>query len=333
MIVYRTPDSALQLEAEQFIAEWESGAQTFEVFTSGSTGTPKRIVLSREQLIASARRTLDYFDLTPGSTALLGISPKTIGGKMMLVRALVGDLRLIVCPPSSNPLSALEPDETLDFCPLVPLQAQRILETAPESLLRIRNILLGGSPLSERLERKLLYLHKGCYAGYGMTETVSHVAMRRLGDPVYFSLRGVRFSESDSQLVITDDELGISDLLTNDQVRLLGPRRFEWLGRTDFVINSGGVKIHPEQLEHALADLIDVPFFVASEPDDTFGEKCIIIVDETTNIPELATLQEQCKTHVGAYAVPKALYVTPVIFSNGTKINRRATLQQLGIGT
>jgi o-succinylbenzoate---CoA ligase len=329
--LYRTADASIQREVESFLADWESGQQTFAVFTSGSTAPPKQIVLRREQLIASARRTLDYFGLRPQDTALLGISPKTIGGKMMIVRALVGNLKLIVASPSANPLTILENKETLDFCPMVPLQVQRILETCPEELQRIRIALLGGSPLSGKLERQLRDTAPACYIGYGMTETVSHVAMRKLGDPCYTAMRGVRFGEAGQQLVITDEELGIRELVTNDQVELLNDRQFTWLGRTDFTINSGGVKIHPEQLERLLGELIAIPFFISGEPDDTFGEKCIIIVDDTNDTPSLETIQQHCKQEIGAYAAPKKLYRTAIVFSNGTKINRRETLRQLGI--
>lgn len=331
-VLYRTTDPSLQQEVEKFIATWHEGAETFEVFTSGSTGTPKCIILNRGQLIASAQRTLDYFDLGPGDSALLGISPKTIGGKMMIVRALLGELKLIVCSPSTNPLAALEAGETLDFCPLVPMQAQHIFENDAQALQRVRNILLGGSPVSEKLEHALLAAHTGCYVGYGMTETVSHVAIRRIGNPVYRSLRGVVFREDEGKLVISDAELGIRQLVTNDLVELIDAREFKWLGRSDFAINSGGVKIHPEQLERLLAGLIPVPFFVAAEPDDTFGQKCIIVIDETNERPQLETLQHYCREHIGAYSVPKKLYVTPLVYAGSHKIDRRATLHQLGIG-
>lgn len=332
-IQYRTSDILLQQSVADFVREWMAGKQQFEVQTSGSTGTPKTIVLLREQLEASAHRTLDYFNLKPGNTTLLGISPATIGGKMMIVRSIIGELKLLVASPSSDPLSVLHPSEILDFCPMVPLQAQFLLTNRPEDFSRIRTILFGGSPLSASTEEQLVRLHNRCFLGFGMTETVSHVAMRRLGDEVYTALHGVHFTVSDQNLIITDNNLHINNLHTNDQVQLLDETHFIWLGRTDFVINSGGVKLHPEQLERVLSEIIDIPFFIASEPDDTFGEMCIIVVNETTKIPLLEEIQSHCKAHLGVYAAPKKLYCTPLIFSNGTKINRRATLLQLGIGT
>jgi len=331
-IQYRTSDSSLQQSVAGFIHEWQSGRQQFEVQTSGSTGPPKTIVLEREQLEASARRTLNYFGLQPGDTTLLGISPTTIGGKMMIVRSIIGQLCLLVASPSSDPLQVLEPEETLDFCPMVPLQAQFLLKNRPEDFKRIRTILFGGAPLSASTEEQLIRFHEQCFLGFGMTETVSHVAIRKLGEDAYTALSGVSFAVSGHNLVITDTALKIDQLQTNDQVNLLDETHFIWLGRTDFVINSGGVKLYPEQIERLLSTIINVPFFIASEPDDTFGEKCIIVVDETTEIPPLDEIQRYCKKYLGAYTAPRKCYITPIVFSNGTKINRRATLLQLGIG-
>ena len=330
-ISYRTKDVALKAAIEHFISEWESGIAHFEVQTSGSTGVPKTIILSRNQLIGSAQRTLDFFQLQPGNTALLGISPKTIGGKMMLVRAIIGKLKLVVCDPSSNPLTVLELDEYLDFCPMVPLQIQTILATDSEKLQFVKILLFGGAPLSAHLEKQLQQLDCACFHGFGMTETVSHIAMRKVGQPTYSAMKGVQFSEEGTQLVISDAVLGIQQLRTTDSVELIDNEHFNWLGRTDYVINSGGVKIHPEQLEQLLEGFINGSFFISAEPDDTFGQKCIIIVDETTETPSLEEIQHYCKQKFGRYAAPKKIYRTNIVYNQGSKINRLKTLQQLGI--
>lgn len=330
-IKYRTTDLRIREEVEQFINEWNTGVAVFEVKTSGSTGNPKNIQLSRQQLIASAKRTLDFFQLTPGNTCLLGLSPATIGGKMMIVRALVGDLTLIVTDPSSLPTVALLPDEELDFCPLVPLQLKQLLKNDPFVFKRIKSILIGGSPLSNDLEKALQEVHQRCFVGFGMTETVSHIALRKLGDHYYSALEGVSFSTENDQLVIADSLLGLEKLKTTDTVRLIDSQTFEWLGRTDFAINSGGIKLHPELIEKELSSLISEPFFIAGERDDTFGEICIIILDEATQSPTLEVIQAFCKEHIGPYAFPKKVYKSVIVFNQGTKINRLQTLQQLGI--
>ena len=331
VISYRTTTVALKDAIAHFILEWESDVTQFSVQTSGSTGTPKTIILSRNQLIGSAQRTLDFFQLKPGNSALLGISPHTIGGKMMLVRAIIGKLKLIVCDPSSNPLTVLEENEYLDFCPMVPLQIQTILATDPEKLQFVKILLFGGAPLSIALEKQLLQLNSACYHGFGMTETVSHIAMRKVGNPTYNAMEGVQFSQEGTQLVLSDAVLGIHRLTTNDSVELIDNHHFSWLGRTDFVINSAGVKIHPEQLEQLLEGFIKGTFFISAESDDTFGQKCIIIVDETAETPPLEEIQRYCKQQFGQYAAPKKLYRTNIVYNQGSKINRLLTLQQLGI--
>ncbi len=328
---YRTSDPRIQEEVEQFVREWNDGKPVFEVKTSGSTGNPKTIQLTREQLIASAKRTIDFFQLKPVNTALLGISPATIGGKMMIVRALVGDLTLIVTGPSGNPTEALLPGEVLDFCPMVPIQLKQLLKYSPEVFGQIKTILIGGSPLSSDLEKALQEVHQGSFVGFGMTETVSHVAIRKLGTPHYSAMEGVSFSTENDQLVITDSLLGIEQLKTTDTVRLIDPQTFEWLGRADFAINSGGIKLHPELIEKELSHLISRPFFIAAEPDDTFGEICILILDDWTLSPSLDTIQAFCKERLGPYAFPKKSYRTSIVFNHGGKINRLRTLQQLGI--
>lgn len=328
-ITYLTKDTALQTQVNRFTDLWNEGAETFTVETSGSTGPPKKIVLSRNQLIASAKRTLNYFGLKPGDSALLAISPATIGGKMMIVRAMIGGLYLFISAPKANPLADLPSGTKLDFAPLVPLQIRAIERKSPELLTTVRTILLGGSPVSPELEQRLAELHDRMFIGFGMTETVSHVAVRKAGNPVYTALEGVTFSENEGALTLSDRLLNIENLQTNDSVHLKDVTHFEWLGRTDFVINSGGIKIHPEQLERLLSAYIDAPFFVAGKPDAAFGEICMLVVDPQHGSPDLAKLQQVCRENIGKYAVPKTIVYVPMVYGNGNKINRKATLQQM----
>lgn len=328
---YHTEDEEIQRSVELFADAWKNNVPEFAVQTSGSTGVPKTIVLKREQLRASAQRTLRFFDISAGTSALLGISPETIGGKMMIVRALEGDLHLRITHPSDDPLQSIPIAQTPDFCPLVPMQVLRIAERSPQQLNHIQTILLGGSPLPASMENRLKNLHERCFLGFGMTETVSHIAVRKMGNPVYTALKGVHLAENDGNLVISDEELGIRGLVTNDSVELIDSTHFRWLGRSDFAINSGGIKIHPESLERVLSEIVHIPFFIASEPDDTFGEKCIMIADDHGSIPSENEIRLWCRKHAGSYTAPRAIYRTSVVFNRGGKINRRATLQQLGL--
>lgn len=319
----------MQDAVEAFVESWKNGTDLFEVRTSGSTGKPKTILLRREQLEASATRTLNYFRLQPGDTAVLALPIHTIAGKMMVVRSIIGQLKLIVTDPGVRPMDALLPDEKIAFFPISPMQLEQL---KPEELARIRYILLGGSPLSPTLEKQITSLHSHTYIGFGMTETVSHIALRKAGSPCYEALQGVDFSTKDDKLVVNDQLLGLVDLETNDLVELKTQTSFKWLGRADFVINSGGVKIHPEQLERFLSASIDGNFFIAGIPDDTFGQKCILVSDTMTKVDDFERLCVLCKEHFGAYSAPKQWVQLPFIYSSGTKINRRLTLEQFTSG-
>ena len=251
---------------------------------------------------------------------------------MMIVRALVGNLTLIVTDPSGFPTEALLAGEVLDFCPMVPMQLKHLLKYAPNDFKLVKTILIGGSPLSSDLEKALQEVHQRCFVGFGMTETVSHIAIRKLGTPHYSALEGVSFHIENDQLMITDSLLSIENLKTTDIVRLIDTQTFEWLGRADFAINSGGIKIHPEQIEKELSQLISGPFFIAGEPDDTFGEICIIVLDERRIVPPLDIIQTFCKKRFGPYTFPKKAYHLRIVYTpEGTKINRLETLQQLGM--
>jgi o-succinylbenzoate---CoA ligase len=327
-LIYHGDNAGLYESVLAFVNEWNAGMEKVIVRSSGSTGPPKSIVLTRDQLIASAERTLEYFRLKAGDKAIMALSPAVIGGKMMLVRAIVGGLTLHLTEPAANPLKELSENDRIAFIPLVPMQLKTILEETPEAIGRVDRILLGGSPVSEDLEGPFARLRTEVHIGFGMTETVSHIAMRKAGDPVYQALPTVSFSEKSGALVISDEKLGLKDLVTNDAIKLIDSRRFEWLGRTDFVINTGGVKIHPEQLEHVLAGYIKRSFIVSSLPDPVFGEKCVLIV-EPGDIYELSVLKEICAGSLGRYAVPKEIHYSPVLRTPSGKTDRIATRQML----
>lgn len=249
----------------------------------------------------------------------------------MIVRALEGNYKLFAASPQANPFRLLNKEQFVDFAPLVPMQVKTILSEDPGSLQKAAKILLGGSPLSPETEEELIRLHNQVFMGFGMTETVSHIALRKLGSPVYEGMKGVRFSENEGSLIVWDDELGITALETNDSVRLITGTQFEWFGRKDFVINSGGIKIHPEQLERHLSNYIELPFFIAGKADATFGEICILIADGEENSVNLAAIQDICRERFGKYSVPREIVYTPVIFTSANKLNRKATLKQAGI--
>jgi len=279
---------ATELESQvlNFLAEWHSLEGTIQVKTSGSTGTPKEIELSKQGMLFSAQNTIQFFSLTAKSTALLCLPLSTIGGKMMLVRAVKCSMQLHIQTPTANPLKSFS--FPIDFIAITPMQLQVMLDESESELRKIRSILVGGGPISSDLELQLVEKEITVYHSYGMTETASHVALRKVGyggNEYFNSLPGIHFSVNENQaLQIHFTALQSEIIQTTDRVELMSETKFRWLGRTDFVINSGGVKIHPEEIESLLAKQIPIPFFISSVPDQTLGERVVLFVEGVESI-------------------------------------------------
>ena len=248
-------ETKLIKEVDEFLTEWNSSSEEIMAQTSGSTGIPKIIKLSKKGLQFSARNTNNFFNLNENSKALLCLPMTTIGGKMMLVRALESKMTLVVDHPSSNPLS--KHSEYFDFVAVTPMQLTKIVNESCEKINTIQSILVGGAPMNEKLISQLKEKKITVYHGYGMTETASHVAIRKVGfesDEFYNAMPGIRFSISDSQtLKIHYPALQDAPIETTDIVELIDEFRFNWVGRNDFVVNSGGIKIHVEEIENELS--------------------------------------------------------------------------------
>ncbi len=271
-------------ELMYFIIDWLSEAETIAAQTSGSTGTPKKILLSKKNMEASARMTLDFFGLEAGDKVLLCLPMRYIAAKMMMVRAFTGKLDLYCIEPKLYPFSHYTP--ALDFAAMTPVQVEKLLETEEGIgfLSQIGKLLLGGSAISPVLEEKLSELPMPVYHSYGMTETMSHIALRKVNGPdkseFFTPLPGVEESQnSEGCLRITAPHLGIYNLKTHDVVEFSGDGSFRVLGRTDNVINSGGVKLFPEQIEHKLSGFIKETFYVGAVHDELLGEKLTLYVE------------------------------------------------------
>ncbi|MGV3609325.1 MAG: AMP-binding protein [Fluviicola sp.] len=314
---------------KKIIELWRAKSPDYYVKTSGSTGTPKSILLKRDQLEASARRSNSFFGLNENSCVLMPLSAHTIGGKMMLIRALVGNYSIHVVEPRANPLEEIDPKSPYSFVSLVPYQVKCILEENPEKLTLFKNILLGGMGISPELEQTLSELKPRVYIGFGMTETVSHIALRKMNDPIYRALEGVHLEVSNNCLVITDSVLRIDRMQTNDEVDLIDSTQFKWLGRSDFAINSGGIKIHPEALENTIDEWIDGPFIIGSIPHETLGEACVLILEEAVSDEVFSQVQEVIREKFGKYAAPKQQILSPILKTENGKIRRKETLNAL----
>ncbi|MGW8123703.1 AMP-binding protein [Roseivirga echinicomitans] len=275
------------ISTAKFINEWCTGKESFNQKTSGSTGKPKIISISRSQMIASAQKTAKVLNLERGASALLCINPAFIGGKMMLVRAMELDWKLTLVPPTSNPEEYLADNTHFTFAALVPLQLQHMLATEKgrKQLNNIETVIVGGAPISLQLETEIQSCTSKIFSTYGMTETVSHIALKPINGlhkSDFFSiLEGVSVATDERDcLRIKADVTNNQWIQTNDVVRLKG-RTFKWLGRADFVINSGGIKIHLDQLESEIERLLNTEVVLLKMKHPQLGESyTAVIVNE-----------------------------------------------------
>ncbi len=297
-------------EAEDFLREWRSSVPYVTAHTSGSTGRPKEIRLLKDDMRASARATAEFFGLTSSSTLALPLSPSYIAGKMQIVRALETGCTLVSERPSSSPLAGWD-EGRVTLLPLVPSQIEGFVSSPAFRL--TDNLIVGGAPLSAKVENRLVSAGLRAYSTYGMTETCSHVALRRLGEEWFRGLPGFEFSlDARGCLVIVSSTLSFGRLVTNDMVSLLSPDRFRWLGRYDNVINSGGVKVHPEEVESVMAPLLPagVTAYVTSRRSDRLGEEVVIVTDS----PSLdGNLLERLRDLLPPYHAPRAVIRLPSI--------------------
>ena len=258
----------------EFLLDWFDNKEYIEMRTSGTTGLPKVVKLEKQAMIQSALATGDFFGLEPHNKALLCLPVQFIAGKMMLVRSLILGLDLDIVTPSTHPL-ALN-DTHYDFVAMVPLQVQNSIE----ALRNVKKLIIGGAKMDANLEAKLLPLKTEIYETYGMTETITHIAAKKLGENVFTILPNVKIAQDDRGcLVITVPSISDEPIVTNDLVEVVRENQFIFLGRIDNVINSGGVKLIPEQIEAKLIEKMDSRFFVTGLPDPVLGEKLVLVVE------------------------------------------------------
>ena len=296
---WRQGKTGILADTGDFLAQWWNDTPTMPLHTSGSTGRPRLLHATKEAMAASAAATCRAFDLQPGSTALLCLPLRYIAGQMMVVRALVGGLNLIVTEPGSAPLARL--NQSIDFAPMVPMQIATTLAQpgGRERLARVRTLLLGGGFVDAALEQQLQELPTRVYTSYGMTETLSHIALRATNGPerseLYTPLPGVCVSLSTAgTLQISVPYLGINTLTTNDLAEIAPDGRFRSLGRVDAVINSGGVKIQAEDIERALYNQTGLQVVALPLPHPALGQ-CVALLWEGEALQESA-LRAACAT-------------------------------------
>jgi O-succinylbenzoic acid--CoA ligase len=313
------PASEYEQKVIDFCQKWLSGQQEFMLKTSGSTGDPKLIKLTRNQMIASAKLTGKTFDLTKGDKALVCLNVEYIAGIMMLVRGMELGLELTVIEPSGNPLNDVG-NNTFDFYAFVPLQLQNILNDERNVVIlnQAKAIIVGGAAVNEVLENNIKNLTVSVFSTYGMTETVSHIAIKRLNgqnkSDRFQVLEGVNIGIDERNCLNIIAEASDNLLIqTNDIVEILNEKEFDLIGRFDNIINSGGVKIQLEKVEKLIENEIKIlnvkRYFAYGIPDEKLGQKLVLFMEGAEVSIEInAKFMKNIQSVLSKYEIPKKIY-------------------------
>ena len=332
------PTSEYEQKVINFCENWLGGQQNFILKTSGSTGEPKPIKLTRNQMIASAKLTGKTFGLEIGDTALVCLNVEYIAGIMMLVRGMELSLKLIIVEPSGNPFNHLEYHK-FDFLAFVPLQLQNVLieEKNIEILNKAKAIIVGGAAVNEVLENKIQKLNVPVYSTYGMTETVSHIAIKQLNGERkshnFQVLEGVKLGIDERNCLNITAEASNNELVqTNDIVEILNEKEFNLVGRFDNIINSGGVKIQLEKVEKLIENEIKIlnpkRYFAYGIPNEKLGQKLILFVEgKEPNVDVKNAFVDNLKSVLSKYEIPKEIYFVEKFIETPTgKIDKKSVI-------
>ena len=315
---------------EEFLNEWNNDSDRVLVHTSGSTGTPKPMWVEKRRMEASARITCDFLGLKEGDTALLCMSLDYIAGKMMVVRSLVRNLKLIVVEPSGHPLGNATPLQLprgggfclgsfspprgswrgvgwLAFAAMVPMQVYNSLQVPEERerLKQIKHLIIGGGAIDEAMASELKDFPNYVWSTYGMTETLSHIALRRLNGPEasewYKPFPSVNISQNEEGCLVIDAPLVCSERLVTNDIVEISKAGFRIIGRKDNVICSGGIKIQAEEVERILKPYVREPFLITKRKDEKFGE-IVVLLTESNDLEEV---KMACRQYLPKYWQPR----------------------------
>ena len=302
---------------EDFLSEWNNDSDRVLVHTSGSTGKPKPMMVEKKRMLNSARITCDFLGLKPGDSALLCMSLDYIAGKMVVVRSIERHLHLISVSPSGHPLKDI--NEEITFAAMVPMQVYNTLQVPEERerLTHIRHLIIGGGAIDASLEKELRSLpgNIAIWSTYGMTETLSHIALRRINGAEasewYQPFDSVKISQTDEGCLVIDAPLVCAEtLVTNDIVEIesyiynkVEKTRFRIKGRKDNVICSGGIKIQIEEVEEFLKPHLEKPFMLAKKKDEKFGEIAVLMSEDKEIKTVEATIRRLLSDH--KYWIPR----------------------------
>lgn len=316
-----------------FLKDWLSTEDLIEIQTSGSTGKPKRYKVKKKHMMNSALATGNYFDLPTKTKALLCMPVTYIAGKLMLVRALILGWEMDFVKPQANPLDVR--NKKYDFIALTPYQ----LNYSFNDLHFVNKIMVGGGAVSTSLLEKIQLVEAKIYETYAMTETLTHIAARQINHlealdklPPFQTLENVKINKDERGcLVIKAPKVTDKTIVTNDLVEIESENTFRLLGRYDNIVNSGGIKIIPEEVEQKLSRLISSRFFVSSIPDEVLGEKLILFIEGSFSEEETLQLKNKVEAshEIGTYQKPKEIYfISSFVETHSGKIKRQATQEK-----
>jgi O-succinylbenzoic acid--CoA ligase len=312
-------------EIFRFIITWLSNSDHIVQYSSGTTGKPKEIQLPKTAMIKSALNTCAFFNLNKGDSALLCMPTDYIAGKMMIVRSLAGGLNLFITEPRSVP--EIRVSEKIDFCAMVPLQVAN-LTLCSTDLSPVEKLLIGGAQISRDLEKRLQETNTQAFASYGMAETCSHVAIRKLNSPGqhsgYKGLPDVSLSSDERNCLVIRASYLPTPVVTNDIVKFTGNNSFQWIGRYDNLINSGGIKIVPEEVEALIMDKESLECVALGIPDKKLGNKLVIVVESSSTKESAEVLKTKFAGILPRRWKPKEVISVPRFPRNDAmKIDRR----------
>lgn len=332
-----------QQQALNIALQWQNGEDTFVVHTSGSTGQPKPIEWKRKFIEKSAKQTLDVFDIQPDDKILLCLSVQTAGGIMMLIRGIIANLPIAVVEPSGNPLATISAQHNYTLASFVPLQMHHMLTgydfSSVQKLNKFRKVLVGGASMNNDWSKRFTDLDPDFYHTYGMTETYTHIALRKLNGekatPRFVPMKGIQVSKDrEERLVINGEITGYADIVTNDRVIIHTDGSFEILGRIDNVINSGGIKIQLEKIDNALARLKQLAgrtYFTWYVDDKELGQKLIAIIKgEPLDPMDEYEAKVDLRSFLEKYEVPKVFYyIHEFVLTDSGKVQRQHTADKV----
>lgn len=334
------PDQPYFRKAFDFMKAWSDGQEEFVIHTSGSTGAPKNITIFRSQLISSARMTGKALELGKGTHALVCLNIAYIAGMMMLVRGMELEWELTIVEPSSNPLAHVPENAVFDFISMVPSQLMACLDdlSTSDRINKVGKILLGGAPVSVFMKNRIKGLTVPVFQSYGMTETVSHVAIRRLNglnrETAYQMLPDITIGVDERGCLHVAGAVTHGETIqTNDLVSVTSSSSFVWIGRGDNIINSGGVKIVLDSIDSVVEEVFlelnySGSFYSWYQNDEKLGQRLILIIEGSRLNFDQSKLIEEIRKRVSAYETPKDVYFVPRFQKTQTdKIDKRLTAE------